>query len=91
MLAINLSRDSERFLSRLPPKQKKQIARRLLALQEQPSAPDTKHLHGFPEYRRVDTGEYRIIYRITPTTLFIPLIGKRNDDEIYRRFTRMAG
>jgi mRNA interferase RelE/StbE len=90
MLAINLSKDSERFLSRLPAKQQRQIARRLLALQEQPSAPDTKQLQGFPEYRRVDTGEYRIIYRVAPPLLFIALIGKRNDDEVYRRFTRKA-
>ena len=39
-------------------------------------------------YRRADIGEYRIIYRVAGDTLEVLLIGKRNDDEVYHRFSR---
>ena len=37
---------------------------------------------------RVDSGEYRIVYTVTEDTLRVVLIGKRNDDEVYRRLER---
>jgi len=52
--------------------------------------PDSEHLTGFP-YRRASIGEYRIIYRVEEETLRIPLIHKRNDDEVYKRLKRMGG
>jgi mRNA interferase RelE/StbE len=33
-------------------------------LREVPEPQDSKQLVGHPEYRRVDIGEYRIIYRV---------------------------
>jgi len=35
-------------------------------------------------------GEYRIIYRISSETIFITLVGKRNDDDVYRRMRRLV-
>ena len=50
---------------------------------------DSKALKGSSEgFRRADTGEYRIIYRIDDECLYVAVIGKRNDDEVYRRFDR---
>ena len=40
------------------------------------------------QFRRVDVGEYRIIYHFKDDVLFIVVIGKRNDDDIYRRMKR---
>ncbi len=38
-------------------------------------------------FLRVDSGEYRIIYQLnTANVLEILIIGKRNDDEVYRQF-----
>ena len=34
-------------------------------------------------------GEYRIVYRIDSDTLFVEIIGKRNDDEVYRQLRRL--
>ncbi len=31
----------------------------------------------------------RVIYRVNDDTLFIPLIHKRNDDEVYKRLKRL--
>lgn len=89
MLKPSLSRHARDFLTKRPPKHAKQIAARIIGLCDNPEPPDSKALHDSPEgYRRADSGEYRIIYRVQGDILEIHLIGKRNDDEVYRRFTR---
>ncbi|MHC1790907.1 type II toxin-antitoxin system RelE family toxin [Solidesulfovibrio sp.] len=50
-----------------------------------PEASDTSALKNSP-YRRTDVGEYRIIYRVEGDVLLVPLIGKRNDGDVYKRF-----
>ena len=40
------------------------------------------------QYRRVDIGEYRVIYRVEGEELLIGAAGRRNDDAIYREFER---
>lgn len=89
MLTVNFSKVAEKFSLRLPPKQKSQVGRRISALAENPYASDTRELHGLAPFRRADIGEYRIIYRVSGKTLYIFLVGKRNDDEVYRKLKRM--
>ena len=36
-------------------------------------------------------GNYRIVYAVAADTLNVLLVGKRNDDEIYRQLGRMVG
>ena len=43
---------------------------------------------GHADFRRADIGEYRIIYRLEAGVVKVALVGKRNDDEVYRRFKR---
>jgi mRNA interferase RelE/StbE len=71
------------FWSRLDAKQYRQVGRKLLAVLSDPVPPDSCKLVGSP-HRRVDIGEYRIVYRFDVETVFIARIGKRNDDEVYR-------
>lgn len=67
----------------------KRIPLKILDLCRNPEPPDSSLLKGSGEgYRRADIGEYRIIYRVADDSLEILLIGKRNDDEVYRRFSR---
>ena len=47
-------------------------------------------LRGYPFYR-IDVGEYRVIYDLDGDVVRIILIGKRNDDEVYRRLRRKEG
>ncbi|HEY4508601.1 MAG TPA: type II toxin-antitoxin system RelE/ParE family toxin [Candidatus Paceibacterota bacterium] len=89
MLVVDFSRAAERFSLRLPPKRKGQVGRRINALAENPYASDTRELAGFAPLRRADIGEYRIVYRVSERVLHIFLIGKRNDDEVYRKLKRM--
>ncbi len=85
----NLSRDARDFILKMQHKHARQVLLKILDLCNDPAPPDSSQLKGSPEgYRRADIGEYRIIYRVVGDTLDIPLIGKRNDDEVYRRLSR---
>ncbi len=74
----------------LPPKQFKQVVRKILSLMEEPMPTDSISLSGYP-YRRADMGEYRIIYRVENDLLKVALVGKRNDDEVYKKLKRLLG
>ena len=89
MLGLRLSKQAVRFITSRLPKHSRQIAARIQALRDDPAPSDSKALKGSSEgFRRADAGEYRIIYRIDDECLYVAVIGKRNDDEVYRRFDR---
>ncbi len=89
MLKPRLSKGAVAFLAKRQPKHARQITAKIVGLCHDPQPPDSKPLHGSPEgYRRADSGEYRIIYRVEGDTIEIHLIGKRNGDDVYRRFAR---
>jgi len=89
MLKINPSRQAAKFLKRLPPKQARQVARKITELRTNPEPHDSRQLKGkVSAYRRADVGEYRIIYRVEKDTLNLVVVGKRNDDEAYRILLR---
>lgn len=84
MLKLNITKQVLKFFRSLPAKQYRQVFNKILALMEDPEPPDSSLLVGYP-YRRADIGEYRIIYRVEEDCLKVALIGKRNDDEVYRQ------
>lgn len=57
----------------------------------EPLPTDSKQLKGYPNYYRVDSGEYRIVYRYKPEDDLVEviLVGKRNDDEVYKKLERL--
>jgi len=79
------------FLKNLQPKIVSQIARKILGLGVTPFPPDASALTGYPDLFRVDSGEYRIIYEFDKETdtVTILLVGKRNDDEVYKKLNRL--
>lgn len=88
MLRINVSKRAQKFLHQLPPKHGRQLPAKIFQLRNEPHPNDAKQLTGHPQWWRATAGEYRIIYRVEDDTLFIEIVGKRNDDEIYRQFGR---
>jgi len=86
MYKIDVTKSAGKFIKNLSPKQYRQVVSTILSLRENPTPHDSKQLSGYPEYQRVDIGEYRIVYRFDKDTVYIVVIGKRNDDEIYKRF-----
>ena len=85
MLKIDITKSAGKFIKKLPPKQFRQVVSTIFALRENPIPHDSKQLIGYPEYHRADIGEYRIIYKYNSEILSIVLVGKRNDDEVYRQ------
>lgn len=90
MYKLDISKASGKFLEGLPPKQFRQVVVTILKLRHNPEPHDAKGLKGYSDFRRVDIGEYRVIYRAEAETVKISLVGKRNDDEIYKRFKRQS-
>ena len=88
MLRLDLTKKVIAFLDKLPPKQFKQISKKIFSLMANSKPHDSKELKGYP-YRRTDIGEYRIIYRIEENLLKIALVGKRNDSAVYRQLARL--
>jgi len=71
-------------LDNLPPKQFRQIMKKVFSLLENPRPHDSEELRGYP-FLRNDAGEYRIIYDVQGDTLRLILVGKRSDAEVYRQ------
>lgn len=89
MLAIYYSKQSYKFLSKLTKKHNEQIKWKLRELIENPKPNDCKQMRGqTKKFYRITCGEYRIVYRYDKDSLFIVVIGKRNDGEVYKVFAR---
>ncbi len=86
MLKIDITKSAGKFIKKLPPKQYRQVVGTMLSLRENSKPHDSEQLKGYPQYQRVDIGEFRIIYRFDKDTVYIALVGKRNDNEVYKRF-----
>lgn len=89
MLKIQFTKHACKFLERLPQKHALQLKNTLQKLQTNPFPPDSRKLKGYTDYYRVSVGEYRIVYRTENATLLVPLIGKRNDDEVYKKLKQI--
>ena len=88
MLKLQISKRVHKFLIRLPAKHQNQLGLKIKQLRDNGHLSDSKLLKGSCWYR-VDVGEYRLIYAIEDEALLIiPLVGKRNDDEVYKKLRR---
>ena len=88
MPRIDLSRQAAGFLRDLPPKPARQIAEKLQQLAVDPAALPSETLKGYAPMRRLKSGEFRIIFAVEADVVQVRLIGKRNDDEIYKALER---
>ena len=88
MLKLDMSHKTLRSIQTLNPKQYRQVVGTIFQLLRNPEPQDSSPLCG-NQYRRVDIGEYRIIYGIEADTPQILLAGKRNDNEVYRDAQRL--
>ncbi len=61
-----------------------------MALRTDPHPPDSIVLKGGASlYRRTDNGESRVVYRTNADVLEIVVVGKRNDDDVYKMLRRI--
>jgi mRNA interferase RelE/StbE len=85
---LDVARDAAKALADLPAKHFKQVVVKTLALIAEPFPHDCRPLQGHEGLYRIDSGEYRIVYSVDAELVRIFVIGKRNDDEVYRRLDR---
>ena len=81
---LDISNKARKSLADLENKQFKQVALKMLSLLRDPSPNDSEHLTG-SSYKRVDIGEYRIVYDVENTIIRVLAVGKRNDGSVYKR------
>lgn len=91
MLKLRVAKAASRFVKTRPLKHQKQIVAKIQSLREDPSPSDSKLVKGSQHFKRADVGEYRVVYRVEDDALFVAGVGKRNDDEVFRRFGRKQG
>lgn len=86
-MQLDIYPDVAKFIGDLEPKRFKQVLSKILALLKEPRPQDSEELKGY-SFLRVDVGEYRIIYTHTEEVVTIVIVGKRNDDEVYKELKR---
>ncbi len=87
MRQINVSKQAEKFIKRLPPKQRRQVSERILDLALEAHPSDARPLIG-TVLMRIDVGEYRAVYSIQGNSVEVVVVGKRNDDAVYKKLER---
>jgi mRNA interferase RelE/StbE len=87
MRKLDMTRDAARFVRGLDPKQFKQVMVKVFGLAQDATPADSEQLKGY-DGGRVDVGEFRIVYSFDDETVNVEVIGKRNDDEVYRQLKR---
>jgi mRNA interferase RelE/StbE len=87
-MMLDLSNSARDFLSDLQAKQFKQVAVKIHDLLRDPFPQDAKHLSGYPGFRRIDAGEFRMCYKVVGQVIRVVVVGKRNDDAVYKEMAR---
>jgi mRNA interferase RelE/StbE len=91
MLKLDIKRPAFDCLVELQTRQFRQVMLSIIRLTKDPHPHDSQKLTGYPYYR-ADVGEFRIIYDIEEKeTVRIIIVGKRNDDEVYKRLRNLCG
>jgi mRNA interferase RelE/StbE len=84
MLRLDLTQDAADFVTALEAKSARQVWNKIVALMKDPRPSNSIDIG--EGYFRTDIGERRIVYRFDAQCLYVAVIGKRNDDEVYRQF-----
>lgn len=87
---LQLSKQALRAIEKLDAKQYRQVVSSVMRLTTEPEPHDSALMRGANRgERRLDVGEYRVIYTVAGETVEVLVIGKRNDDEVYKQWERM--
>jgi mRNA interferase RelE/StbE len=85
-----MTNQAKKALKDLAAKQYKQVGSAIFNLLTNAEPHDSASLKGAKNgERRIDVGEHRIIYVLTGEEVTVLVIGKRNDDEVYKIWERM--
>ncbi len=88
MLKLDMTLDVKKMLEGLDSKRFRQVVSKIFDMMRDPRPNDSSPLKGYDNWFRADIGEFRIINEFDDSTLYLLLVGKRNDDEIYKTLRR---
>jgi mRNA interferase RelE/StbE len=89
-MKLNMTKQALKFWGTLDKKQQQQIGQKIVSLMVNARPSDSETLSGAKQgERRVDVGEYRIIYTHDNEVVDVIVIGKRNGDEVYKLWKQM--
>ncbi len=89
MAKLAIAADAIAFLQKVERKHAGQIALKVFSLLAEPFPNDSQKLQGTKrDLWRADIGEYRIVYSFEDETVTIFVIGRRNDDDVYKEVAR---
>lgn len=89
-MTLDFTNQALKATKSLDAKQFKQVHSAILGLLKNPEPHDSQLLRGAENGdRRIDVGEYRVIYNSSDENILILVVGKRNDDEVYKIWDRM--
>lgn len=87
---LSMTKQALKFWAGLDKKQQQQVGQKTISLMANPRPHDSETLQGAKNgERRVDVGEYRIIYTHDAQKVDILVIAKRNGDEVYNLWKQM--
>lgn len=90
MKKLAITKSASKAWNALDAKQYKQVGKTIIDLLSTPRPHDSQQLKGAANgERRVDVGEYRIIYVEQENEIEILVLGKRNGDEVYRLWSQL--
>lgn len=81
---LEIKRRAEKELSGLPPKIRRQVLRKILALEERPRPYNRVPLKGEENAHRMRSGDYRILYHIDEKARKVTVFRVRHRKEAYR-------
>lgn len=89
-MMLSMTKQAQKALADLDAKQYRQVGSAIFGLLSNAAPHDSRPLKGAQHGEcRVDAGEYRIIYSVTADRIEVLVIGKRNDDDVYKIWERM--
>lgn len=90
-MKLIITKQALKAIQKLDAKQYKQVGSAIFGLCSNSDPHDSKLLKGAKSgERRVDVGEYSVVYAILEGAIEILVVGKRNDDEVYKIWERSS-
>ncbi|WP_080419701.1 type II toxin-antitoxin system RelE family toxin [Burkholderia ubonensis] len=86
---LKLTKQALKAISKLDAKQYRQVVSSIFGLLSNPEPHDSQQLRGATRgERRLDIGEYRVIYSVAEDDVEVLVVGKRNDGDVYSTWER---
>lgn len=89
-MLLAMTKQAQKALAELDAKQYRQVGSAIFGLLSNPAPHDSRPMKGARHGEcRVDVGEYCIVYAAFDDRVEVLVIGKRNDDDVYKIWERM--